>query len=193
MGHRVGVGGTPPTAATSKGDGSTVPPWHVAPTVCPSDGRTQPRARSGRWPLWQTSAGGQRGQLQPSFAGSLMPPWAHPPPQYLPVIEATSESEHAARQVAQLDVVALQDNITQGTALQGWRGACSEAREQAAGTNLQGTLQRRQQGPEWLSWPQSRPQARSRPCKGTATLGDRLGTAGARYQRDMLCHSAAGT
>lgn len=48
-------------------------------------------------------------------------------PPYLPVIKAASECEHVARQVTQPDVVALQDNITQGTALQGQRGACGEA------------------------------------------------------------------
>lgn len=48
-------------------------------------------------------------------------------PLYLPVIEAAGEREHSAGQVTQPDVVALQDNVTQGTALQGQRGACGEA------------------------------------------------------------------
>lgn len=38
---------------------------------------------------------------------------------HLPVIKAAGECEHAAGQVTQPDVVALQDNITQGTAPQG--------------------------------------------------------------------------
>lgn len=41
-------------------------------------------------------------------------------PPHLPVVEAAGEREHAAGKVTQPDVVALQDNITQGTAPQGW-------------------------------------------------------------------------
>lgn len=49
------------------------------------------------------------------------------PPPYLPVIEAAGESEHTTGQVTQPNMVALQDNVAQRTALQGWRGAYSEA------------------------------------------------------------------
>jgi len=64
QGHagRVRVAATPPAAAIPTGARSPVLSWHVAPTVRPSDGKTQPRARSGRWPLRQGSAGGRRGR-----------------------------------------------------------------------------------------------------------------------------------
>lgn len=56
----------------------------------------------------------------------LVTPWLHwepcatSLPPHLPVVKAAGESEHAAGQVTQPDVVALQDNITQGMAPQGW-------------------------------------------------------------------------
>lgn len=67
------------------------------------------------------SSAGLCGGTEASYTPALQGVSPHlTPPQYLPVIEATSESEHTAGQVAQPDVVALQDNITQRTALQGW-------------------------------------------------------------------------
>jgi len=112
-------------------------------------------------------------------------PRAASPPPYLPVVKAAGESEHPAGQVTQPEVVALQDNVAQGTALQGRRGVCGEAREEAARPDLQGTLRKRQQDPERHGWPQSRPQSRasSLPRKGT--------TSPARYLEVTVLDGAA--
>lgn len=67
---------------------------------------------------------------------------------HLPVVEAAAEREDAAGQVPQPDVVALEDDVAQGAALQGWGGAHREAREEAAGADLQGTLRREHQDHE---------------------------------------------
>lgn len=62
----------------------------------------------------RTLGGTCRGWLHPSFGesrGTSLSP-------HLPVVEAAREREDTAGQVTQTDVVALQDHITQGTALQ---------------------------------------------------------------------------
>lgn len=108
----------------------------------------------------------------------MVTPWLHGEPfaaslpPYLPIVKAACEREYTAGQVMQPDVVALQDNVMQGTALQGWRGVCSKAREEAARTNLQGTLWKRQQGMKWHSQPHSSPQTKAspQPWKGATTL-----------------------
>lgn len=56
----------------------------------------------------------------------MVTPWHHGEPcatslpPYLPIIKVASKREYAAGQVTQPDVMALQDNVTQGTALQSW-------------------------------------------------------------------------